>query len=73
MVKAYRKFLGTHVLTTKRRIDFYKDIFDKGKWLFLYACFTNLVLACTAEKFNFESKNSKISSKSILKIIKMRK
>lgn len=66
MVNTYRKFFDTHVLTTERRIDFYKGIFDKGKWLFLYACFTNIVLGYTAEEFNFEGENSEISSKSVL-------
>lgn len=36
-MKLYQKFPDVQVLTTKGVIDFYKDIFGKGKWLFLFA------------------------------------
>ncbi|MCY0884229.1 MAG: peroxiredoxin [Acidianus infernus] len=49
MVKVYQKFPDTQVLTTKGPIDFYKDIFGKGKWLFLYAHPADFTPVCTTE------------------------
>lgn len=49
MVKIYQKFPDTQVLTTKGPIDFYKDIFGKGKWLFLYAHPADFTPVCTTE------------------------
>lgn len=53
MVKVYQKFPDTQVLTTKGPIDFYKDIFGKGKWLFLFAHPADFTPVCTTEFVEF--------------------
>ncbi|AWR96401.1 peroxiredoxin [Acidianus sulfidivorans JP7] len=53
MVKVYQKFPDTQVLTTKGPFDFYKDIFGKGKWLFLYAHPADFTPVCTTEFVEF--------------------
>ncbi|NON62754.1 peroxiredoxin [Acidianus sp. RZ1] len=53
MVKVYEKFPDTQVLTTKGPIDFYKDIFGKGKWLFLFAHPGDFTPVCTTEFVEF--------------------
>ncbi|BFH73654.1 peroxiredoxin [Sulfurisphaera javensis] len=56
MVKLYSKFPDTQVLTTKGPIDFYKDIFGKGKWLFLFAHPADFTPVCTTEFVAFSQK-----------------
>lgn len=53
MAKLYQKFPDTQVLTTKGPIDFYKDIFGKGKWLFLFAHPADFTPVCTTEFVGF--------------------
>jgi len=56
MVKLYQKFPDTQVLTTKGPIDFYKDVFGKGKWLFLFAHPADFTPVCTTEFVAFSQK-----------------
>ncbi|QIW23448.1 peroxiredoxin [Sulfolobus sp. S-194] len=56
MVKLYSKFPDVQVLTTKGPIDFYKDIFGKGKWLFLFAHPADFTPVCTTEFVAFSQK-----------------
>ncbi|WP_256202066.1 redoxin domain-containing protein [Sulfuracidifex metallicus] len=52
-MKLYQKFPETQVLTTQGVIDFYKDIFGKGKWLFLFAHPADFTPVCTTEFVEF--------------------
>ncbi|BCU66715.1 peroxiredoxin [Sulfolobales archaeon HS-7] len=52
-MKLYQKFPDTQVLTTKGPIDFYKDVFSKGKWLFLFAHPADFTPVCTTEFVGF--------------------
>ncbi|MCI2413722.1 MAG: peroxiredoxin [Candidatus Aramenus sp.] len=53
MVKVYQKFPDVQVITTKGPIDFYKDIFGKGRWLFLFAHPADFTPVCTTEFVGF--------------------
>jgi len=52
-MKLYQKFPDAQVLTTQGVIDFYKDIFGKGKWLFLFAHPADFTPVCTTEFVEF--------------------
>ncbi|MCY0859575.1 MAG: peroxiredoxin [Sulfolobaceae archaeon] len=56
MVKLYQKFPDIQVLTTKGPIDFYKDIFGKGKWLLLFSHPADFTPVCTTEFVAFSQK-----------------
>lgn len=56
MVKLYQKFPDLQVLTTKGVIDFYKDIFGKGKWLLLFSHPADFTPVCTTEFVAFSQK-----------------
>jgi len=56
MVKLYSKFPDVQVLTTKGPIDFYKDIFGKGKWLLLFSHPADFTPVCTTEFVAFSQK-----------------
>ncbi|MEL9970361.1 MAG: peroxiredoxin [Metallosphaera sp.] len=53
MVKTYQKFPDVQVMTTAGPIDFYKDVFGKGKWLFLFAHPADFTPVCTTEFVEF--------------------
>jgi peroxiredoxin (alkyl hydroperoxide reductase subunit C) len=53
-MKLYQKFPETQVLTTKGPIDFYRDVFGKGKWLFLFAHPADFTPVCTTEFVEFQ-------------------
>jgi peroxiredoxin (alkyl hydroperoxide reductase subunit C) len=52
-MKLYQKFPDAQVLTTKGPLDFYKDVFGKGKWLFLFAHPADFTPVCTTEFVGF--------------------
>jgi len=52
-MKLYQKFPETQVITTKGPLDFYRDVFEKGKWLFLFAHPADFTPVCTTEFVGF--------------------